>query len=85
MSKYINAEAFIEENDGAENSGWTLKELIENFPTADVVEVVHGQWIMNDDQVYECKECGYVPSFDGYTYFNYCPNCGARMDGGKED
>lgn len=43
-------------------------------------KVVRGEWVLNDDQVYECKDCGYIPSFDGYTYFNYCPNCGARMD-----
>lgn len=47
----------------------------------DITTVIHGEWVMNDDQVYECKDCGYVPSFDAYTYFNYCPNCGARMEG----
>ena len=48
-------------------------------------KVVHGEWILNDDQVYECKDCGYVPSFDGYTYYNFCPNCGARMDERRDD
>ena len=51
----------------------------------ELVEVVHGEWILNDDQVYECKDCGYIPSFDGYTYYNYCPNCGAYMRGGTDE
>lgn len=24
-----------------------------------------------------CSECGYTTSF--YEFFNYCPNCGAKM------
>lgn len=51
----------------------------------DHLERKRGEWALNDDQVYECKDCGYVPSFDGYTYFNYCPNCGADMREGRED
>lgn len=66
------------------NGEITLGEFEEMIkPLEDVAPVVHGKWILNDDQVYECNDCGYIPSFDGYTYFNYCPNCGARMDGGR--
>ena len=47
---------------------------IKNAPTIDAVPVKHGRWI-NDN----CSECGL------YVYHgdmrNYCPNCGARMDG----
>ena len=35
--------------------------------------------------VYVCSECGYMMmQVEGYTYSctcNYCPNCGANMDG----
>lgn len=55
----------------------------------------HGRWIAskkcnhkpcrikNLDKwvVYECSECGYS---NGRKQSNYCPNCGAKMDG-KED
>lgn len=62
---------------------------IENAPKEDVVEVVHGY---NKDfdypSLFECSVCGW---FDGDTYtgytseYNYCPNCGAKMDGEREN
>lgn len=58
----------------------TLKRMLE-----ELTERKRGEWVLNDDQVYECKDCGYVPSLDGYTYFNYCPNCGADMRGEHHD
>ena len=54
--------------------------LIMNEPTVDVVEVVHGEWInTGSTQICSvCKEEQY--GFDTGRY--YCPNCGAKMDGG---
>ena len=53
---------------------------------ADVAPVMHGRWISKNDHGYEwifvCSNCDYV---DGYPFNerpNYCPNCGAKMDGG---
>ena len=53
---------------------------------ADVVEVVHGRWIYTRidancshcgfEWFASCQECGVCPDNT-----NYCPNCGARMDG----
>ena len=47
--------------------------------TVDAVEVVHGRWIPCTNGGYHCSVCdkrfGFV--FDN----NYCPNCGAKMDG----
>lgn len=57
---------------------------IEDAPTADVAEVKHGEWVDNEIQdsiLSKCSVCGF--SCGAYT-FNYCPNCGAKMDG-KED
>lgn len=79
MSRYIDADVARRIIDSPRSKEQMLLVLSQAEP-ADVVEVVHGEWVLNDDQVYECKDCGYVPSFDGYTYFNYCPNCGAKMD-----
>lgn len=49
---------------------------------ADVVPVRHGRWInhtMIDGHIHaECSECHKVRIID-----NYCPNCGAKMDGGE--
>ena len=62
----------------------TVMEYAENLPAADVVQVVHGWWeptktpFMNECE--DCSVCGYRTIW-GHR-FNYCPNCGARMDGG---
>ena len=58
---------------------------IENLPVADVAPVVHGRWIPvpSSDTVmgkaYTCSECDKM-RFGSFKP-NYCPNCGARMDG----
>ena len=55
--------------------------VINGMPTVDAVEVVHGRWIDNgipDSMLSGCSVCGY--SCGAYS-FNYCPNCGAKMDG----
>ena len=47
---------------------------------ADVAPVVHGQWIHYPDYgVTRCSHCGW--SIEEYWEPNYCPDCGARMDG----
>ena len=55
---------------------------IEERPTVDVVEVVHGWWIelpgMEPD--YKCSECGQSYAWWEPSEAHYCPNCGARMD-----
>ena len=76
-----------------------LRVLIDNQPTikTEPIEVPrpirHGKWKQWDgygyEDTYECTECGEpfvliegTPLQNGY---NYCPNCGARMDGEKEE
>ena len=62
-------------------------ERIKALPAADVVPVVHGRWeqteapFMNDCE--DCSVCGYRTVW-GHR-FNYCPNCGAKMDGGADN
>ena len=61
--------------------GW-LNECFEVIE-ADVAPVKHGEWLQTN--IFKCSECGYSFEPEGYTaYFNYCPNCGAKMDG-KDD
>ena len=58
--------------------------LIDEIPAADVAPVVHGKWIMHDDEfglTCECSACHIETMGDG----NYCPNCGAKMDGGNQN
>ena len=70
---------------------YCLKEgqkIEESIEPADVVEVVHGEWI-NKNWLYRCSECDSVCPYDieadVYDLWtcHYCPNCGAKMDGGK--
>lgn len=61
----------------------------------DVAGVRHGEWIgrqLDDFKKYEstCSECGWVgiENYDSYndpSDFNYCPNCGAIMDGEQQE
>ncbi len=52
---------------------------LDMIPTADVVEVRHGKWLINSDGYYPyCSECKEEPEGDKMT--KYCPYCGAKMD-----
>lgn len=55
---------------------------IHDLPSADVVQVRHGKWTHKPDVygVVYCSECDYELHTNSTSY---CPNCGARMDGGK--
>lgn len=60
---------------------------LDRIPAADVAEVVHGQWIKDDflsddvNNAEKCSQCGELIGWFG-NLPNYCPNCGAKMDGG---
>lgn len=67
-------------------------DLAENFysiPAADVAPVVHGRWeytpqTFNTLGQIRCPFCAWWSldqSIDGI--YKYCPNCGAKMDGGN--
>ena len=60
-------------------------DMIEDAPAADVAPVVHGQWKCRGDcGVTECSACGW--SIEEYVGdYDYCPICGAKMDGGDSD
>lgn len=71
----------------------TLVDDIVDMPAADVAPVRHGQWDGEGDgyadgelviDVWYCSCCGHCidDGTDDPTILpNYCPNCGARMDG----
>ena len=63
-----------------------VKLTLDSIPAADVKPVVRGKWIpvTNGRGGSECNQChAYAPSHQcGVEYkSNYCPNCGAKMDG----
>lgn len=56
-------------------------------PAADVAPVRHGRWIKDDflsddvNNAEKCSQCGELIGWFGKLP-KYCPNCGAKMDGG---
>ena len=56
---------------------------VENFPSADVAPVRHGRWTEQEKYtfgtMYDCSICGNRILDNGHSW-NYCPNCGAKMD-----
>jgi hypothetical protein len=60
--------------------------LIDTSPTVDAVQVVHAYWIPEKDPegktyAYHCSECYEKTGHYVYGTSNYCPDCGAKMDG----
>lgn len=55
-----------------------LCEALNNVPIEDVVQRKYGKWIELTKCSYACSKCNIIC----YTRkpFNYCPNCGAKMD-----
>lgn len=85
MSKYINPEKIPYIN----GTKVTTKHHIEMVPAADVQEIKRGHWIidrkygndvMSGEKMVICSVCG-NGIFCGKQ--NYCPNCGALMEGEK--
>lgn len=59
-------------------------------PTIDAVPVVHGKWLREKirpkSYLRVCSMCKKTAYFCGLgCSYKYCPNCGARMDGGAEN
>lgn len=71
----------------------TVAEHLYFIPAADVTPVVRGRWIEEFDgfiRSYTCSECGEYALTKEETMHdevcsNFCPNCGAKMDGGQDD
>lgn len=79
--EYIEREAIIKKLREDEECDCEIIVLLYDYPAADVAPVNHGHWIQTN--VFECSECEYSFEPEGYLpFFNYCPCCGAKMDGG---
>lgn len=95
--KYINAadceKFFYEHLD--DNGIIAALNAIEEMPAADVKPVKHGYWIDTPLDRYKkfeskCSGCGWhgISNYDSYVdiyEFEYCPHCGAKMDGDTND
>lgn len=67
-------------------------DLVERHATADVAPVRHGEWMPYHEvdfgwnkYGYACTLCNYRVEYEDFTLSqNYCPRCGAKMDGGVD-
>lgn len=68
-----------------------VKLTLDQMPTIDAVEVVHGSWekakphgvVVYSNAYAECSSCHSV-IFLGWE-MKYCPNCGAKMKGEEQN
>lgn len=99
--EYIGREALLNDIEEIRPINWTdteaeiteqadfdcFENLVKSQPTADVLKVRHGKWIMeylgNGEYRYKCSHCSakvgrsYVEDFG---HKNFCHNCGTKMD-----
>lgn len=96
MAEYIEREALREILDGWRDAHADVDDVhgcglledviceVDAQTAADVAPVVHGRWIDDGSGIIICPECE-----RGYNlhakYTHYCPNCGAKMDGGDSN
>lgn len=92
MTKYVDIDAVKEavrmaecdaDYDGRRFDAKFIENALDFIPAADVATVVHGRKIEDGDIgcFWLCSLCGECLPYGA----NYCPNCGAKMDGGDGD
>ena len=98
MPRLIDADALLKSFDVAwmweyDETGCGVRKkavptkTIEEAPTIDAEPVRHGRWVDRPTAIKyishsECSTCG---SWQGENWMNYCPHCGAKMDGGADN
>ena len=88
MAEYIDREALLLRIDcyGTNKFGMLdedIRAFIKAQPAADVAPVRHGRWEeASDGDGIVCPFCrtDFCTIIYDTEYFNYCPNCGAKMD-----
>ena len=100
MARLIDADKLrlaIRDDDEISGTNYArVKKHINEAPTVDAVEVVHGRWSKYPDEheicatEFVCSVCNesYCTSELDDNQFTemmkYCPNCGAKMDGDSD-
>ena len=87
MDEYIELKTVLEHAEYDNNYRLIIPvEAIKAVPAADVAPVVHGRFVHDGPRFvggvdwWHCSSCGRLAS-GVETRFDYCPWCGARMDG----
>lgn len=100
MAEYIKREAVIDLITRRYENPEICTQEINSIPVADVALVVHGRWESVKNPQWpayshdKCSLCGWWNTKNALCYdgrkkpghsLNYCPNCGAKMDGERKD
>lgn len=95
MAEYIDKKQILKYLDENNIRVDYLYSFIQSQPTADVVEVKRGEWQKSQFigrrgfysiKDFVCNKCGGAFGIEqGKFLMNYCPNCGAKMDGERRD
>lgn len=84
MDEYIELKTVLEHAEYDNNYRLIIPmEAIKAVPAADVAPVRYGRWVqqpLNGTHIWRCSKCETI----GSPQWNYCPKCGARMDGGAK-
>ena len=90
MAEYIEREAVIDLITCRYENPEICTQEINSIPAADVAPLVHGRWVSvagKRDRI--CSRClhnePYKNADDDAEVFEFCPYCGAKMDGGDSD
>lgn len=89
MAEYIDREVAVNAIKKDIMGGLNYESILKRIPSADVQPVKHGRWSR-----YCCSNCG-ISKYNFISFnivgekeyarpfgtWNYCPRCGARMDG----
>lgn len=65
----------------------SIRKFVNNRPAVDAEPVRHGRWVQSRviPSFHHCSYCKAAfemkATCNTYALFNYCPNCGAKMDG----
>ena len=91
MAEYIEREALRDALYDAGAITMNGVKILNQFPSSDVAPVKHGRWDDSGRYIFpggsiavRCSECGCALTASEYKLnsWNYCPVCGAKMDGG---
>lgn len=84
MYEYIERKAIRDALYDADAITMSGVKILNQFPVADVAQVRHGRWIDGDPYCPICRKDKFR-GLDADVWADwqpdYCPNCGAKMDG----
>ena len=91
--RYIDADALLNNLPDDLPYKASVKRVLIQAPTADVVEVRHGEWTDKPTGAYSrmqswCSACGKhsgIGGIESNRHKPYCPNCGAKMGGERRE